>query len=151
MKKGWRGKPLHGKYPLTTDHADVNRATTHQWLRSSRLKCETEGYILAAQDQSISTRVYQTRILKNDTDPNCRLCTGEEEIVDHIISACPTIVNSEYMQRNDRVAKFIHWTLPKNCNLPHSEKWHEQTPTASNRKHRSNNLMRLHYPYRQEE
>ena len=26
MKKGWRGKPLHGKYPLRTDHADVNRA-----------------------------------------------------------------------------------------------------------------------------
>ena len=32
------------------------------------------------------------------------------------------------MQRHDRVAKFIHWTLRKNCNLTHSEKWHEKTP-----------------------
>ena len=58
MKKGWREKPLHGKYPLRSDHADVDNTATHQWLSSSRLKGETEGFILAAQDQSISTRVY---------------------------------------------------------------------------------------------
>ena len=78
MKKGWREKPLHGKYPLRIDHADVNKTTTHQWLSSSSLKGETEGFILAAQDQSISTCVYQTRILKNGPDPNCRLCTKKE-------------------------------------------------------------------------
>ena len=82
MKKGCREKPLHGKYPLKTD-VDVNKATTHQWLSSSCLKGETEGFILAAQDQSISTGVYQTRILKNGTDPNCRPCTEQEETVDH--------------------------------------------------------------------
>ena len=38
------------------------------------------------------------------------------------------IVNTEYLQRHDRVAKFIHWTLCKNFNLPHTEKWYEQTP-----------------------
>ena len=75
MKNGWREKPFHGKYPLRTDHADVDKATTHQWLSRSSLKGETEGFILAAQDQSISTRVYQIRILKNGADPNCRLCT----------------------------------------------------------------------------
>ena len=128
MKKGWRENPLHGRYPLRTDHADVGKATTHQWLSSSSLKGETEGFILAAQDQSISTRVYQTRILKNGADPNCRLCTEKEETVDHIISACPTIVNTEYLQGHDRVARFIHWTLCTNFNLPHTEKWYEHTP-----------------------
>ena len=34
MKKGWREKPLHGKYPLRTDN--VNRTTTHQWLKFKR-------------------------------------------------------------------------------------------------------------------
>ena len=128
MKNGWREKPLHGKYPLRTGHADVDKATTHQWLSSSSLKGETEGFILAAQDQSISTRVYQTRICKNGADPNYRLCTEKEETVHHIISTCPTIVNTEYLQRHDRVAKFIHWTLCKNFNHPHTEKWCEHTP-----------------------
>ena len=54
MKNGWREKPLPGKYPLRTDHADVDKATTHQWLSSSSLKGETEGFILTTQDQSIS-------------------------------------------------------------------------------------------------
>ena len=52
----------------------------------------------------------------------------QEETVNHIISACPTIVNTEYLQRHDRVAKFIHWTLCKNFNLTHTEKWYEHTP-----------------------
>ena len=130
MKKGWREQPLHGTYPLRTDHVDVDKARTHQWLSSSSLKGETEGFILAAQDQSISTRVYQTRILKNGANPNCRICTEKEETVGHIISACPTIINTEYQQRHDRVAKFIHWTLCKNFNLSHTETWYEHTPQS---------------------
>ena len=31
-----------------------------------------------------------------------------EETVDHIVSAFSTIVNTEYLQRHDRVASFIH-------------------------------------------
>ena len=76
----------------------------------------------------IASWVYQTRILKNGADPNCRLCTEQEETVDHIISACPTIANSEYLRRHDRVAKFIHRTRCKNFNLPNTEKWYEHTP-----------------------
>ena len=122
MKKGWREKPLHGKYPLRTDHADVDKTTTHQWLSSSSLKGETEGLILTAQDQSISTRVYQTRMVENGANPNCTLCTEQEEAVDNIISTLRTIVNTEYLQRHDRVAKFILWALCKNFNLLHTEK-----------------------------
>ena len=45
MKKTWRGKTLHRRYPLITDNGDVGRTTTHQWLSSSSLKGETEGFI----------------------------------------------------------------------------------------------------------
>ena len=71
MKKTWKEKPLHGRYPLRTENGNVDRTTTHQWLSSSSLKGETEGFILAAQDQSLVTRVYQAKILKNWTDPRC--------------------------------------------------------------------------------
>ena len=37
------------------------------------------------------------------------------------------IVNTEYLQRHDRVGKFIHWALCKNFNLPHTERWYEHT------------------------
>ena len=50
MEKAWRKKPLHGRYPLRIDNADVDRTTTHQWFSSSSLKGETEDFILAAQD-----------------------------------------------------------------------------------------------------
>ena len=69
MKKSWREKPLHGRYPLETDNSDADRTTTHQWLSSSSLKEETEGFILAAQDQNLATRMYQVKILKNGADP----------------------------------------------------------------------------------
>ena len=45
-----------------------------------------------------------------------------------MISGCPTIANTEYLQRHYRVAKFIHWTLCKHYEIPHTEKWCEHTP-----------------------
>ena len=43
--------------------------------------------------------------------------TEREETVDHIVSACATIVNTEYLKKHDGVANFIHWILCKNFNL----------------------------------
>ena len=70
MKKIWREKPLHERYLQRTDSSDVDTTTTHQWLSSSSLKGETEGFIMAEQTQSISTRVYLSIILTNGADPN---------------------------------------------------------------------------------
>ena len=72
--------------------------------------------------------MYQAKVLKNGADQICRLCTLSEETIDQMISGCPTIVNTEYLQRRDRVAKFIHWTLYKHYEIPHTEKWYEHTP-----------------------
>ena len=76
--------------------------------------------------------MYQAKILKNGTDLRCRLCTHSEETIDHMISGCPTIVNTEYLQLHDRVAKFIHWALCKHYEIPHTEKWygHTQEPVV---------------------
>ena len=74
-----------------------NRTATHQWLSSSSLKGKTEGFILAAQDKSLATRTYQAKILKNGANRRYRLCTHSEETIDHMISGCPAIVNTEYL------------------------------------------------------
>ena len=101
MKKTWTEKPSHGRYLLQTDIGDVDRATTQQWLSSSSLKGESEGFILAAQNQILAKRMYQAKILKNGADSRCQLRTHSEETTDNMISGCPTIVNTEYFQRHD--------------------------------------------------
>ena len=49
---------------MRSEKADVDQGNTHQWLRSAGLKAETEGFIMAAQDQSLFTRNYQYKIIK---------------------------------------------------------------------------------------
>ena len=77
--------------------ADVDQQMTHQWLRSTGLKAETESLIIAAQDQSLTTRSYHHRIIKDGTDPQCRLCGKYEETIDHIVSGCPELAKTEYI------------------------------------------------------
>ena len=128
MKKKWREKPLHGRYSLETDKGDVDGTTNHKWLSSSSLKGGLMlGFILAAQDQSLVTRMYRAKILKNRADPRCRLYTHSEETFDHMITGCPTIVNTEHLQQHDRVANFIHGILCKHYEIPHNEKWYKYT------------------------
>ena len=43
----------------------------NQWLNSGGLKSETEGFIIAAQDQAIKANYYRTNILNDGTDPMC--------------------------------------------------------------------------------
>ncbi|KAF7218105.1 putative LOC107393841-like protein [Nothobranchius furzeri] len=128
MRETWEEKPMHGQYPLRVKKADVEQDHTHQWLRSAGLKAETEGLLIAAQDQSLSTRLYHHKIMKDGTDPMCRMCSQYEETIDHIVSGCPTLARTEYIHRHDRAASYIHWKICKHFHLPAADKWYEHQP-----------------------
>ena len=85
-KEHWEAKPLHGQYCLNVNKPYVDQAATNAWLTSGDLKGETEGFIVAAQDQSLMTRNYKRYILKdNDTDDLCRLCLKKGSIFNEFI------------------------------------------------------------------
>ena len=59
LQEKWEKKPLHGQFVKRLNAQIVSAHLTTQWLNSAGLKRETEGLILAAQDQSLATNNYQ--------------------------------------------------------------------------------------------
>jgi hypothetical protein len=47
----------------------------------------------------------------------CRICGTEGETIEHIISSCTVLAQSEYKKRHDIFAKIIHMNLAVNVNL----------------------------------
>lgn len=99
-----------------------------RWLRSSGLKGETESLIIAAQDQALATRYYQKNVLKKTVDSKCRICHKAEEHVSHVIAGCSALAPSEYTQRHNKVAAYIHWTICKEKRIPVTDKYYEHSP-----------------------
>lgn len=115
----WKEKQLHGRYPYQIEGELMDRKSSIKWLCLGELFAETEGFIIAIQDQVVSTKNYRKFILKdsNILDDKCRLCRDHRENVDHIISGCSSLASSEYTKRHDDVCKVVHQQLCHNNNL----------------------------------
>jgi hypothetical protein len=69
----------------------ISEEDTFHWLSKGDLKTESESEIAAAQDQTLNTKYYATKILHTETDSKCRLCQQHDETIDRITSACPIL------------------------------------------------------------
>ena len=123
----WKTKPLHGQY--MRDIEGKTDEDSWRWLRNGYLKPETEGMILAAQEQSLHTRAIQAKIDKKAISPMCRMCGQAEETNMHIVSACSKIAQTWMKERHDKLATHVHWELCKKYGIECSEKWYEHTAT----------------------
>jgi hypothetical protein len=99
-------KSLHGRYFKELEQPEINIQASHAWLKKSNIHSETEGFIFAIQDRVITTRNYKKPIcgLQSIID-KCRICGTEGETIEHIISSCTVLAQSEYKKRHDIFAK----------------------------------------------
>ena len=95
----WQSKAMHGQFLRQTKDPSSN--DTWQWLQRGELKKETEGMIMAAQDQSLKTRYIQRAIDGTNISPKCRKCNQEDETINHIST-------EPYKKRHDTVARAVH-------------------------------------------
>ncbi len=66
----------------------IREEDTFLWLCRGDLTGQTESEIIVAQERSLQTKYYVTKILQTETYSKCRLCKQFDETVEHIISAC---------------------------------------------------------------
>ena len=51
----WTRKQLHGKHPYIMTNEDISKPDTYKWLKTGNIFPETEGFLLAIQDQVIAS------------------------------------------------------------------------------------------------
>ncbi|CAH3124919.1 unnamed protein product [Porites lobata] len=139
MKEGrWKNKALHGQYPKILEKPHVDTVTTNKWL-SSNLKGETEGLLVAAQDQALNTRYYQKVICGQQVESKCRMCSQHEETMDHVVSGCEVLAKTEYISRHNNAAAYLHWSICKDHDIEITDKRYEHEPETVMR-NKDNNI-----------
>lgn len=119
----WKNKKMHGQFLRQTEDL-VDEEENTKWLVDGYLKKETESLIMAAQEQSLRTRKIMHAIDHRNVDPKCRLCGQKDETVEHLVSACSKLAQTEYKARHDKVASIVHWHLCKKFGIQTEKAWY---------------------------
>ena len=108
--EAYKEKSLHGQYEMLT--AGLRSSDSGEWLKKGMLKEETEGMLMAAQDQALGTNAIRIRIDKQNVSPACRMCGKRDETIAHIVAECEKLAQNQYKKwLHDRVGKVIRWEL----------------------------------------
>ena len=119
-------KQLHGQF--LRDMEGEASEKSWEWLEKCHLKKSNEGLIMAAQSQPLRTNAIKTKIDKTKIDLSCRLRKKNDETVNHLLSECLKLGQTEYKRRHDNVAKGNHWDLCKHYGVECGDKWYEHVP-----------------------
>lgn len=118
LSEEWHSKALHGRYPGGLKSDNVLRSESLTYLKAGYLYPETEGRIVAIQDQVVPTRAYMKRITgRNIPTDVCRKCSKSLETIQHVTSSCPILAPKDYMERHNAMAKVFHRELAKKTAL----------------------------------
>ena len=106
----YQSKPLHGSYSRACIDK-MDQESTWLWLNKGDIKIETEGMIIAAQDQALPTNYLKNKY-KTSESPLCRLCKEKVETVDHIVAGCKVKVKLYQSEIQDkRVMDYVRRKL----------------------------------------
>lgn len=127
MEENWKKKALHGRHPHDLSQSHIDSKASNMWLKTGSLFPETEGFLIAIQDQVINTKNYRKYIIKDPTirDDKCRKCNTQPETIQHITGACLTLTQTDYTHRHNQLANIIHQQLAlkhkliQNTNTPY--------------------------------
>jgi hypothetical protein len=105
----WSQKVLHGRHYKEMNKEYIDKVASNKWLQVGDLFGETEGFIIAIQDKVILTKNYRKHIIKDGTvEDKCRKCHLTGETIEHIVSGCPLLAQTEYLHRHNQIANIIH-------------------------------------------
>ena len=91
----------------------------------------TEGYVMAAHDQVLTTRWVKAMIDgEDDIDPMCRLCDVRWETVIHLVGGCGELANKQYTRKYDNMSKRVHLELCKKHGIKCASKWCYHVPSS---------------------
>ena len=93
------------------------------------LSIETEGFLLAAQDQVLHMRTLQN-VFYPSFFPQCQLCNSQGETVEHLVSGCTQLAVTQYKTRHDNVAKYLHWLLCSKYDMQREHHWWKHNPDS---------------------
>ena len=115
----WKKKVMHGRHPNDLQQPHIDLEASNKWLKSGSLFPETEGFIIAIQDQIINTKNFRKYIIKDPTVINdkCRRCHTQSETIQHITGACANLTQTDYTHRHNQLVNIIHQSLANKHNL----------------------------------
>jgi hypothetical protein len=113
----WENLQLAGRVLRSIQEIDLT--ISFEWLRKGWLSSINVRNALAVQEGCLLTKNHPAN--DNNTDRNCRMCSGPLETIEHVVSCCPKWLSTLYIDRHDSVARHIYNTLCRQYDLlpPH--------------------------------